>query len=309
MSTHPEGPAPDPYSTQPHGSPAPPAAPGYVAPPTPPGYVAPPTPPGYVASPTPPGYATNPGYPPPPGVPGSPYPTQQPSTDGLAIAALVTGILSLGIIPIILGALALSRIKKSGQSGRGMAIAGIVLGALGIFAWVALIIFFVAVASTDEFQESFEQSYSESFDEATADASAEATEDTEDLATDLATDPATDYSVTIGECFAMPPADDIDLTALEVQDCAGPHDAEFYAVQELPSGEYPGEESIFTSGDDYCLTEFNTYVGIDYDDSEFDFGYFYPTAKSWAFGDREINCYAATVDGSQLTGSVQGIAR
>lgn len=57
---------------------------------------------------------------------------------GLSIAALVTGILGLSIIPIILGAVDLSRIKNGAASsrGRGLDIAGIVLGVLAIIGWI-----------------------------------------------------------------------------------------------------------------------------------------------------------------------------
>lgn len=54
--------------------------------------------------------------------------TAQP-TNGLAVAALVTGIFGMGIIPIVLGILGL---KKPG--GRGMSIAGIVLGVISLIA-------------------------------------------------------------------------------------------------------------------------------------------------------------------------------
>ena len=59
---------------------------------------------------------------------------------GLAIAALVTGILGLSIVPIILGAIDLSRINKglASKRGKGFDIAGIVLGALAFFGWTAL---------------------------------------------------------------------------------------------------------------------------------------------------------------------------
>lgn len=57
---------------------------------------------------------------------------------GLSIAALVTGILGMGIIPIILGAVDLNKIKNktSSPSGKGMDIAGIVLGALATLGYV-----------------------------------------------------------------------------------------------------------------------------------------------------------------------------
>jgi hypothetical protein len=62
--------------------------------------------------------------------------------NGLAIAALVCGIIGLFFLSIILGPLALIfgiialRRANAGASGRGMAIAGIVLGAVDIVLYV-----------------------------------------------------------------------------------------------------------------------------------------------------------------------------
>ncbi len=84
----------------------------------------------------------------PPGWGGPPprtiYPGSGPSApttrvNGLAVASLVTGLFFWcceipGIAAIVLGHIALEQIEKSGgmQRGRGMAIAGIVLGWVGI---------------------------------------------------------------------------------------------------------------------------------------------------------------------------------
>ncbi len=64
---------------------------------------------------------------------------------GLSIAALVTGILGLGIVPIILGAIDLNKIKsgEASANGKGFDIAGIVLGGLAIVGWI---IFGIAMA-------------------------------------------------------------------------------------------------------------------------------------------------------------------
>ena len=97
-------------------------------------------------SPQPGGYGQGGGYP-PPGTPygAAPYsPGQYPgpppasTTDGVSIAALVTGILGMGLIPIVLGVLGLRRTKQNGTQGRGFAIAGIVLGGLAILATIGL---------------------------------------------------------------------------------------------------------------------------------------------------------------------------
>lgn len=112
--------------------------PSYPPPPGDSGY----PPPGQGHSPPPgPSYPPppGPGYPPPPGAaypppPGAAYP-QAVGTNGMAIASLVCSLLGwiCGIGPIlgiIFGILALSKIKQTGQGGRGLAIAGIAIGAV-----------------------------------------------------------------------------------------------------------------------------------------------------------------------------------
>jgi len=71
------------------------------------------------------------------------------SPSGLSIAALVTGILWMGIVPIVLGAIDLSRIKNglSSEKGKGLDIAGIVLGAIAILFWIIIIIVWGAIIS------------------------------------------------------------------------------------------------------------------------------------------------------------------
>lgn len=77
-------------------------------------------------------------------------PQQTKGTNGFAIAALITGLLGLNVLAIIFGFVALSQIKTSGEGGKGMAIAGIVLGfaAIVIFLIIFLSIFvFVGAVS------------------------------------------------------------------------------------------------------------------------------------------------------------------
>ncbi len=109
--------------------------PNYPPPPGDSGY----PPPGQGYSPPPgAGYPPPQGYPPPgqgyPPPPGAAYP-QAVGTNGMAIASLVCSLLGwlCGIGPIlgiIFGVLALNKIKETGQGGRGLAIAGIAIGAV-----------------------------------------------------------------------------------------------------------------------------------------------------------------------------------
>jgi hypothetical protein len=79
------------------------------------------------------------------------YVAAAPSTNGLAIAALVLGILWLywvgSILAVIFGHVALSQINRTGQQGRGLAIAGLVLGYIGV-GFLVLVIVIGIVAST-----------------------------------------------------------------------------------------------------------------------------------------------------------------
>lgn len=72
-----------------------------------------------------------PSYPPPPPgpypYPPYPYPPAPQRTNGLAIASLVCAFL-FAPLGILFGHLSLSQIKRSGEEGRGLAIAGLVIG-------------------------------------------------------------------------------------------------------------------------------------------------------------------------------------
>ena len=98
--------------------------------------------------------------PPPQGAPVPP-PMQgyQPKPSAaLAITALVLGIFAfftgllfiggaLGLVSVILGIISLKKVKAGTASGKGMAITGIILGALGIIATIGMIIFFTWAAA------------------------------------------------------------------------------------------------------------------------------------------------------------------
>ncbi len=123
--------------------PPPPGAPG-----TPPsyggGYPPPAPPPGQYAG-QPPGY-------PPAGAPGG-YGAAEPKNNALAIVALVTGILGVVCCPVavfsiaalVCGFLGRKQIEESPatQKGSGMAMAGIILGAVGL---VITVVYYVLIA-------------------------------------------------------------------------------------------------------------------------------------------------------------------
>jgi hypothetical protein len=109
--------------------------------------------------------------PPPPGSPApapppyaQPYPyggaVAQPQGNGLAVTALVLGIISivfswvpffdwvLAILAIIFGAVGISAANKRGGVGKGMAVAGLILGLITVVLGVIFVIYVFSVFHT-----------------------------------------------------------------------------------------------------------------------------------------------------------------
>jgi hypothetical protein len=92
-----------------------------------------------------------------PGPPGSPYASPVARTNGLAVASLVMGILWMygigAILALVFGYLAKGQISRSGgrETGRGLAIAGIVLGWIGVAGAILIIVMFAVVLSREGF--------------------------------------------------------------------------------------------------------------------------------------------------------------
>jgi hypothetical protein len=111
-----------------------------IYPPPPPGY---PPPAGYAAGPAP-----YPAY--------DPYrPMQPPGTNGLAVASLAVSVGSIvlccgapAFIGIILGVIGIRQTRQTGQQGYGLALAGIIVGALATAGWVIYILFYVALMAS-----------------------------------------------------------------------------------------------------------------------------------------------------------------
>ncbi|MGB4135606.1 MAG: DUF4190 domain-containing protein [Microbacterium sp.] len=79
--------------------------------------------------PQPDAYPVSPGY-------GAPY--APPRTNGLAIASFITGLVGLAIIPVVLGHISLSQLKRSGEGGKVFAVIGLVLGYLACLGYLVL---------------------------------------------------------------------------------------------------------------------------------------------------------------------------
>lgn len=230
-------------------------------------------------SPTPP-------PPTPPQRPSDPWPAPQQQqgpapatgTDPLAIVALVLGILALpffwvfvlGIAAIVCGAIALSRIGRTRRGGRGMAIAGVVLGAASLVLGALIVAILVLGSSDDEF--------------AITDARP-------------------------GDCIDLATQSGNNIETYTPRECDEDHELEVVGIVTVPDGPYPGQQELNDLADERCRSLFAGYVGIEFDDSELAMQPLLPTSEAWDEGDHEIACVVQTDTGRPLTGSVRGSRR
>lgn len=119
----------------------------------------PPPPLGAVAPP-PPGYGVAPAS--PYGAPSYGPPVAPTGTSGMAIGAMVCGLVGTvggavtcgitapaAIVGLVLGHVALHQIKQTGQEGRGFALAGVILGWISVATILLVVVAVVIVAITD----------------------------------------------------------------------------------------------------------------------------------------------------------------
>lgn len=292
---------PPPYGAGP-GVPPPPKAPAppyeqgspYAAPQPPDGGQQPPyggRQPPYGAQPPPyggqpPGYGPNP-YPQggsPYGAPGPygyPMPPQgwyvERTTNGLAIASLVTALSCIPLLGTILGIAALRQIKRRGQGGRGLAIAGVTVGSIATLATAAVFVA-AALGAMDEGNTKVDD-------------------------------------IRAGQCFNTvgTPLRDYGTdrssraTTVNVVSCAKEHDAEAFAVYTLDpdgDGSYPGTDEVARQASAHCAAEGLRYLnGVPLPDGMRLF-YYMPSHDVWDRGDREATCFFGS-PGDKVTGSVK----
>lgn len=115
-----------------------------------------------------------------------------------------------------------------------------------------------------------------------------------------------------GDCFNLPAGteDDAEIMEVEAVPCSETHENEVYVVTNYVAGDsYPGDVALWDFADQFCVTAFDTYVGMAYEESLLDFGYFYPNEDGWAEGDQAVTCVLYDFNGATLSGSMKGAAR
>ena len=114
------------------------------------------------------------------------------------------------------------------------------------------------------------------------------------------------FSIRIGDCFDDT-EDNVQISNVGGIPCGFPHDNEIYAITIMPNSAFPGEDAIQSTAQDYCLSQFESFVGLAYEESVLDISYLYPTQDSWnQANDREIDCIVYDMAGEKLSDSMRG---
>jgi hypothetical protein len=117
------------------------------------------------------------------------------------------------------------------------------------------------------------------------------------------------FSLVVGDCFNEE-TDAETISTVDIVECTVPHKWEAIASIQMTDAEYPGDDATKQQADADCNDPFTAYVGLGYDDSIYDYSFYYPTQETWddpVLKDREILCLGKADDDSQITGSIKGV--
>jgi Septum formation len=211
------------------------------------------------ATPIPPAYPVYPQY-------SYPYPAPPPKTNWWAVASFVLGLFGVIVLSVVFGLVALSQAKR-GASGRGLAIAGLVLSGLWLLPFVAIVVYAVT--------------------------------------TGLTSDSDTVYAdeIEVGDCLTEIPQETRMLT-VETVDCQKPHAGEVYAQLAVPGTDFPGEDAIVKRYVSKCEPAPASYSTAAAQDTSISLIYLHPTQETWERGDRAVHCIAVT--SPPRSGSIRG---
>ena len=115
--------------------------------------------------------------------------------------------------------------------------------------------------------------------------------------------------LTVGQCFNSNSSSSV--AQLSVVSCTQKHAEEVFSNSRLGEATYPGDSSLNRVGLTVCGAAFKGFAGISYAKSiRLHYSWFYPSAASWAGGDRTVLCLINRVSTlgalESVTGSLRG---
>jgi uncharacterized RDD family membrane protein YckC len=116
------------------------------------------------------------------------------------------------------------------------------------------------------------------------------------------------FDLKVGDCLADSAPRGEEVSSVQSVPCSEPHSEEIYAAVTLPEGDFPGTEAMDAQADELCAAEFESFVGLPYEESVLYLTYLTPTRESWSEGDREVICSVYDPAG-EVSGSLRGVER
>jgi hypothetical protein len=218
-----------------------------------------------------------------PGAPGRPgrRASAPGKANGFAVASLILGLLGITVIGavagIVLGILALGQIRRTGQRGRGLAIAGLAFSAL----WLVLIgAYFVLHGGKNPSPPPASTGHSSS---PTPGPSSTASHGP--LSTNV-------FALRPGQCFQNPPASQtvLGVTYVTVVPCSTPHNAQAFVQFNATGTSYPGVDALKRQADTGCHGRIRKSVQTSKIKNSMTLHYLYPLQSSWTSGHKTITC-------------------
>lgn len=197
------------------------------------------------------------------GGPSSPLPGQSTGTSGLAVASLVLGIFGIfmitAVLSLIFGFVGLGKIRRTGQSGKGLAVAGIVMSAV----WIVVVIALGVASAGNQAQRSSNGQINKGGNLSV-------------------------LSLKSGDCFAYP-TDQQEINTVTAIPCTQAHNAQVFAQFNLSgsSSNYPSNMTQLASNGCQARTGSLNQSLLT---SSMSMKIVYPQDASWITGNRTVNC-------------------
>jgi hypothetical protein len=195
-------------------------------------------------------------------------------TSKMAVTSLVLGLLGVvgvsAILGIVFGVVALRGIRGSLQRGRGMAIAGIVLGSV----WLALAAVLVATVFILR--------------------TATPTQPAASASTQVGGRRVNVLSLVVGDCFDNPAVTAQITKVLSVVEtsCTEPHNAQIFAAFTVAGSmlDYPGNTSLLGTAATECTARMKATLNSALITKTMTLRFLVPDQLSWVAGNRTISC-------------------
>jgi hypothetical protein len=246
----------------------------------PPGW--PPPPPGFTPKP---GWQPDPSWPPPPpgwqlwvnddeppaqawagqGPPAQDWPGQAPpgpgNTSGWAVASFILGIFAVVPLSVIFGFVGLQKIRRLGQRGKGLAIAGLILSLVWVGVFVA-----AGLASNST---------------ATRQSSTGKITHRGDLGV---------FALATGDCFDNP-TDTQHIESVTAIPCTQAHDSQVFAKFDLSGDDdaYPAPDALNKMADTGCNSRTGS-IDKPKTTADMTIRVLFPEQDAWADGQRTVSC-------------------